>query len=73
MRAYRLVVVGDVGGEDVAQMGCRHDQQVVEALPPHGPDPAFRYRIRRRRPVGRAHDLHPFAAEDGVEAGDERV
>ncbi len=29
-----LVAVGHVGREHMAQVGLRHDQQVVEALPP---------------------------------------
>jgi hypothetical protein len=69
----RLVVVLDVDGEDMAQVGLRHDQQVVEALPPHRPHPPLRYRVRRRGAVRRPHDLHPLAAEGGVEAGGERA
>ena len=63
----RPAVEGEMRGEHPAQMALVDDQQVVEALAPHRPDPPLGDRVRRRRPVRRAHDRDALAAEDRVE------
>ena len=63
----RLVVVRDVVGQDAAQVRLVDDEEVVEALRAHRADPALGVGVRRRRAVGRAHDLDPLGREHRVE------
>ena len=44
-------------GEDAGEMARADDQQVIEALPTNGADPALRVGIRVRRSDRGAHDL----------------
>jgi hypothetical protein len=53
-----LVVVADIDAEDVLELPATEDQEPVEALPPHAPDPALDVRIRVRR-LQRRPDTSP--------------
>ena len=60
------IVVVDVDSEHSLQMPLIHDQEPVQALGPHRPDPAFRVSIRSGRLHRRADHLAGRAAEDLV-------
>jgi hypothetical protein len=58
------IVVVDVDSEHSLQMPLIQDEEPVQALGPHRPDPAFRVRIRSGRLHRRADHLAGRAAED---------
>ena len=60
------VVVLDVGPEQALQVTPSEDEHVVEALPTNGAYPAFRERVRLRRPDERPHYRRSFRSEDLV-------
>jgi hypothetical protein len=66
MRAL-LVVVPDVGREQLLEMPSSEDHDTVEALGSHRADPSFGISVRLRRPPGRADDLDALGLEDLVE------
>ena len=65
------VVVSDVLAHGVEKVSFAVDEDVVQALPPCGADPAFRERVRPRRSRGIAHDPHALRREDRVRGPDE--
>jgi Transposase len=58
------IVVVDVDSEHALEMPLIQDEEPVQALGPHRPDPAFRVRIRAGRLHRRADHLAGRAAED---------
>jgi hypothetical protein len=61
------VVVVEVDAQYALEMAAIQDKQPVKTLGAHGPDEAFRDRVRLRRPKRRLHDPDALAAEDLVE------
>jgi hypothetical protein len=62
----RLIVIGDVPGQDMAQVSFAQDEHVVETLAPDGTDQALGERIlpgavRRREDFGDPHALDAVA------------
>ena len=66
-----LVVMQDVGREDVLELAAAEDQQPVEALAAQCPDPAFGVRPRLRRPYRRLDHPDTLGAEHLVEVAGE--
>src|SRR5687767_10768428 len=62
-----VVVIVDVGGQNSVEVPCSKDQDPVEAFLAHRPNPAFRDRVRVRRPKWCLHDCHVLRHEDRVE------
>ena len=62
-----LVVMQDVGREDVLEGTAAEDQEPLEALAPRCPDPALGVRPRLRRPHRRLDHPDALGAEDLVE------
>jgi hypothetical protein len=58
------IVVVDVGSEHALEMPLIQDEEPVQALGPHRPDPAFRVSIRSGRLHRRADHLAGRATED---------
>jgi len=58
-----LVVVQDIGGENVAEVAAVEDQQPVEALAADAADPTFGVRSRLRRPYRRFDDPDALGVE----------
>jgi hypothetical protein len=54
-----VVVIEEVVTEQAAQMILVEDEEVIEALPAHGPDKAFHVGILPRRPRGARHLVDP--------------
>jgi hypothetical protein len=65
------VVVLDVDPKDLLEVAAPDDQQLVQALGAHRPDPAFRMGVRVRRLHRRQQDLGALEAEHVVEAAGE--
>jgi hypothetical protein len=65
------VVVLDVDPKDLLEVAAPDDQQPVQALGAHRPDPAFRMGVRVRRLHRRQQDLGALEAEHVVEAAGE--
>jgi len=65
------VVVSEVLGEHRIEVTVAADEHAVQALAPKGAYDPLAYRVRIRRPHGRADDLDPFGGEHAVEAGGE--
>ena len=63
-----LVVVADIDPEDALELAATEDEQLVEALPPHGTDPALDVGVRVRRLYRRPDDSDPLAVENGAKA-----
>ena len=66
-----LVVMPDVGREDVVEVAAAEDQHPVEALAADAADPALGVRPRLRRPHRRLDHPDPLGAEDLVELAGE--
>jgi len=63
------VVVRDIVDQDSTQVRLVDDEEVIEALPAHRPDSVFGVGVRRRGPVGRAHDLDPLGGHCQLNSG----
>lgn len=63
-----LIVVGDILAGYLPQAPLAHNEQVIQGLRAHTAIPAFRHRMRVRRPERSADDLDGLAREGGVEA-----
>ncbi len=59
-----VVVMADVDSEHALQMCPIPDEEPVETLRPHRPDPAFGVGVGARRPHGRTEHLDGLGAED---------
>ncbi len=66
MRPVSVVVV-DVDAEDVLELSAVDDQDPVEAIAADSTDPAFRERVRVRRPERCGNDPDTLASEDVIE------
>jgi hypothetical protein len=62
-----LVVMPDVCDEDMSEVAAADDQDLVEALAAHAPDPELGVRSRLRRPDRSLDHADPVGAEDLVE------
>ena len=62
------IVVVDVDSQHRLQMPLIQDEEPVQALGPHRPDPAFRVRIRSGRLHRRADHRAGRAAEDLIKS-----
>ena len=64
-----LVVVLDVLVDDASEVTSAEDEDAIQAFAAYRPDPAFRERVRDRRPHRRLDDGDLFGDEDRVERG----
>ena len=65
------VVVVDELRQHALQVPPAEDQEVIQALAPRCADKSLSDRVRPRRSIGQAHNVHAFRAEDLVECGRE--
>ena len=63
------VVVSEVLGEHLIEVTVAAGEHAVQALAPKGAYGPLAYRVRTRRPHGRADDLGAFGGGHPVEAG----